>query len=106
MNSLGNDPIRNLPLVIKARNGNRRAATWQVVLTAFGLIAIVSVFFWGINNQRDKTAEQKTASTTGQGAGGLSNDQNDRPQTNGQKTQKTNDRPVDRNGEPAQGQSE
>ena len=130
MNSPGNDPIRNLPLVIKARDGNRRAATWQVVMTAFALIAIVTVLLWGINNQRDETAGQQTAatmpaaatpqgadaaqgqrrqqagqqapSTTGQGAGGQSNDRNERPQTNGQKT---NARPVDSNGEPAQRQS-
>src|SRR5262245_34219790 len=59
MNSSGNDPIRNLPLVTEPRRADRPAATWQVLLTAFGLIAIVTVFFWGLNNQRDETAGNK-----------------------------------------------
>jgi hypothetical protein len=38
-------------------------ATWQIALTAFALITIVTVFFWGINNQRSETAGDQTAAT-------------------------------------------
>jgi hypothetical protein len=56
-----NDPIRNLPLVIEPRVDKKRADTWQIVLTTFGVVAILSIFFWGINNQRDETAGEQTA---------------------------------------------
>ena len=125
MNSLGNDPIRNLPLVTEPRDGRKRAATWQVVLTAFGLVAIVTIFFWGINNQRDETAGEKTAatmptsatpqgadtqgqgeqqpaSTTGQGGDDKNSGQKDQPRIDGQKA---NGQPVDSNGKPAQRQT-
>src|SRR5262245_36359332 len=131
MNSSGNDPIRNLPLVTEPRRGDRPASTWQVLLTAFGLIAIVTVFFWALNNQRDETAGEQTAATmptpvapqgdqqgqqqgqqqtqqpqqppspTGQGGGEDKSDQKDQPQTGGQ----ANGPPADGNGQPAQRQS-
>lgn len=131
MNSLGDDPIRNLPLVTEPRGGKRRAATWQIVLTAVVLIAIVSVFLWGVNNQRDETAGEQTAATMpapatpqtaaqqGQNSqqagqqpqqqqqapsttGQGGGDQKDHPQNNGQKT---NAQPTESNGTPTQRQS-
>jgi len=134
MNSSGNDPIRNLPLVTEPRVGQKHAATWQVLLTAFGLIAIVTVFFWGINNQRDETAGEQTAATTPtpvapQGGDAQQSQQQgqqqaqqpqQQPSTTGQgggaengdqkdqpKTsgQKAGGQPADKNGEPAQRQS-
>jgi hypothetical protein len=90
-----NDPLRNLPLVIEDRNAKRRAATWQIVLTTFGLIAIVSTFLFGINHQRDETAGQQTAATaptpaspqsgdTQQGQGQQQAGQQQPPSTTGQ----------------------
>src|SRR5262245_45128383 len=131
MNSSGNDPIRNLPLVTEPRRGDRLAAAWQVLPTAFALVAIVTVFFWGINNQRDETAGEQTAATmptpvapqggdtqqsqqqgqqqaqqpqqpSGQGASDDKSNQKDQPQTGGQKA---NGPPADGNGQPAQRQS-
>jgi len=63
MSSLENDPIRNLPVVTTEPPVNRSAASWQVLLTAVALVAIVTIFFWGINNQRDETAGEQTAAT-------------------------------------------
>lgn len=134
MNSSGNDPIRNLPLVTEPRRGDRPAATWQVLLTAFGLIAIVTVFFWGLHNQRDETAGEQTAATTptpvtpqggdtqqGQQQGEQRTQQPQQPpSTTGQGGgddkstqkdqppaggQKANGPPADSNGQPAQRQS-
>ena len=134
MNSSGNDPIRHLPLVTEPRRADRPAATWQVLLTAFGLIAIVTVFFWGLNNQRDETAGEQTAATMptpvapqggdaqqGQPQGQQQAQQPQQPSsTTGQgagdnngdqkdqpKTsgQKAGGQPADKNGEPAQRQS-
>ena len=125
MNSPDNDAIRNLPLVIETPDENKRANPWQIILTTFGLIAIVTIFLWGLNNQRDETvggqtaatmpapvssqggdaqpaqqagAQPQTPSTTGQG----SDDQKDRPNNTGQKPEK---QPAKDNGEPAQRQS-
>jgi hypothetical protein len=129
MNSLENDPIRNLPLVTEPRDTKRPAATWQIVLTAFGLIAIVTVFLWGINNQRDETAGQQTAATmpsTVSPQGGAEQNQNQqqagqppqqsKPSTTGQGGgdqngrqpnggQTTNGQPAGSNGKPTQDQS-
>lgn len=118
-----NDPLRNLPLVVEAHNAKRRAATWQIILATFGLIAIVTIFLFGINHQRDETAGQQTAataptpaspqggdtqqqagpqqpsSTTGQRGGDDKNgDQKDQPQSG-----KVNGQPA--SGAPAQSQS-
>ncbi len=122
MSSFENDPIRNLPLVTPPRQARKRAAGWQIALTALGVVAIVTVFLWGINNQRDETAGQQSAttaatpvapqgkqagqndaerqapSTTGQGSNGGGKDQ---PQN----TDKAGQKPVDGNDEPAGRQS-
>jgi len=125
------DPIRNLPLVTEPRT-TKRAAGWQIALTAFGFVAILTLFFFGINHQRNETAgeqtsatmptpvapqgddaqkgqqqagqqpEQQQPSTTGQGGGERSNDQNGHASTG---EQKTNAQPADGNGQPAQRQS-
>jgi|SRR5690242_10278266 len=57
------DPMRNLALATQPQPGKKRAAGWQIVLTAVGAIAIVTIFLWGINNQRDESAGQQTAVT-------------------------------------------
>jgi hypothetical protein len=57
------DPIQNLALATQPRPGERRAAGWQIVLTAAVAVAVVTIFLWGINNQRDETAGQQTAAT-------------------------------------------
>lgn len=129
MNSPENDPIRNLPLVTEPRVGKKSAVGWQIALTAVGLIAIVTVFLFGINHQRDETADEQTAATmptpvapqggdTQQGqqqnqqqAGQRSQqqppsttgrgDQKDQPKATGQKE----DQPADGNGQPTQRQS-
>ncbi|HET7803523.1 MAG TPA: hypothetical protein VFL53_04725 [Pseudolabrys sp.] len=134
MNSLGNDPIRNLPLVTEPRNGKKPASTWQIVLTAFGLVAIVAVFLFGINHQRDETAGQQTTATIptpaapqggdtqqGQQQGDQQTQQKQPRSTTGQgggddkssdqkdqpkaRGQKAGGQPIDSNGEPAQRQS-
>src|SRR5262245_25056057 len=133
MSSPENDPIRNLPLVTEPRRGDRRAATWQVLLTAFGLIAIITMFFWGLNNQRDETAGEQTTATTptpvtpqggdtqqGQQQGQQDQQPQQSPSTTGQAGgddksnqkdqpqtggQKANGPPADGNGQPAQRQS-
>jgi hypothetical protein len=96
--------------VIEPPAGNKSAATWQIVVTTVGLIAIVAVFLFGINHQRDETAGEQTAatasapaspqggepqqdqqqagqspSTTGQGGGHQKEDQ---PQNNGEAAQR------------------
>jgi len=130
MNSPENDPIRNRPLVTEPRVRKKRAVGWQIALTAVGLIAIVTVFLFGINHQRDETAGEQTAATmatpvapqggdTQQGqqqnqqqAGQQSQqqqppsttgqgDQKDQPKATGQKA----DLPADGNGQPTQRQS-
>jgi hypothetical protein len=123
-----NEPIRNLPVVTAPRAGQGSAATWQIVLTVFGLVAIVAIFFWGINNQRDETAGEQTAATMpapatpqaadaqkGQGqAEGQQADQRTQPSTTGQggdqngqqhSAEKASGQPADNNGEPPQRQS-
>jgi hypothetical protein len=115
---------------MEPRGGKMRAATWQIALTTVVLIAIVSVFLWGINNQRDETAGGQTAATmptpaNPQGAGtqqGQSpqqagqqpqqqapsttgqggSDQKDHPQNDGQKA---NEQPAESTGAPTQNQS-
>jgi hypothetical protein len=57
------DPIRSLALATRPRPPEKRAAGWQIALTAIGAIAIVTIFLWGINNQRDEAAGQQTATT-------------------------------------------
>lgn len=135
MSSPENDPVRNLPLVTEPRRANRSAAIWQVLLTAFGLVAIVTLFFWGINNQRDETPDEQTAATmptpvapqagdTQQGQQQGQQQAGQQPQQppsttgqgggedkSGQKDQpqvggqKANGQPADGNGQPAQRQS-
>ncbi|HEY6025029.1 MAG TPA: hypothetical protein VIV34_12735 [Pseudolabrys sp.] len=63
MSMLDKDPMQNLPMVTQPQSGKKRAAGWQVTLTAIGAIAIVTIFLWGINNQRDETSGQHTAAT-------------------------------------------
>src|SRR5262249_41529407 len=119
------DPIRNLPLVTEPRT-TKRAAGWQIALTAFGFVAILMLFFFGINHKRNETPGEQTSatmptpvarqgrdqqqagqqsqqqpSTIGQG-GDKSNDQNNHAGADGQKT---NSHPADGNGQPAQRQS-
>lgn len=120
MSSFEKETVRNLPLVTAPRPDKKRAAGWQIAITAIGAVAIVMIFLWGINNQRDETARQKTAATmatpaapqnanpqqgqhqqqvpetTGQSA----NDKGDTPQ-NGQRDQNADRQPTDSNGEPA-----
>jgi hypothetical protein len=57
------DPLRNLPLVITEPH-TKRAAGWQIALATFGVLAIVAIFFFGLNHQRDETAGEQTAATT------------------------------------------
>ena len=56
------DPLRDLPLTTEARP-DKRAAGWQIVLTAIAAIAIYGVFLWGLTNQRYETTEPQTAAT-------------------------------------------
>jgi len=57
-----NDPMRNLPLVKPTEPRETTAANWQIVLTTIAIVAILAVFFWGINNQRgENSGEQATA---------------------------------------------
>jgi hypothetical protein len=61
-----NDPVRNLPLVKPPQPGEKRVAGWQVAATAIAAIVIVSLFLWGVNNQREETTagQQATAPRT------------------------------------------
>jgi len=123
-----NDPLRNLPLVKPTEPRETTAANWQIVLTTIAIVAILAVFFWGINNQRgENSGEQATApqatpatpqstdsqsgqapasTTTGQGG----NDQGNAPQddkANPPSQQPTtnpgqNGQPNQNNGQPAQ----
>jgi hypothetical protein len=86
MNPLGTDPVRNLPLVTESANAHRRVTTWQIALTAFALIAIVTVFFWGINNQRNETAGEQTAATMSTPPQGAGDAQKGQAQADGQQT--------------------
>jgi hypothetical protein len=131
MNSLENDPVRNLPLVIEPRGGRKRAAGWQIILTTVGLVAIVTVFLFGINHQRDETGGEQAAATAptpvapqggetqqGQQQNQQQAGQQQPPSTTGQgggdakssdqkdqpkvNGQKPGEQPADKNGEPAQ----
>ena len=120
-------------MLFRSRRGDRRAATWQVLLTAFGLIGIITMFFWGLNNQRETAGEQTAATTptpvTPQGGDTQQGQQQgqqpeQKPQQSSPTTgqgggddksnqkdqpqtggQKTNGPPADGNGQPAQRQS-
>jgi hypothetical protein len=63
MTSPEDDPLRKLPLVSPPEPGEKRAAWWQITIAAVGAIAIVYVFLWGINNQRDETSGQQTTAS-------------------------------------------
>jgi Chitin synthesis regulation, resistance to Congo red len=63
MSSFEKDPARNLPLVKAPQSGEKRAARWQIAATAIGVIVVIVLFLWGLNNQRDETAGQQTAGT-------------------------------------------
>jgi hypothetical protein len=63
VSSFDNEPQGNLPLVMPPQTPNKRAAGWQTTAAALGAIAIVILFLWGINNQRDETSGQPTAAT-------------------------------------------
>jgi hypothetical protein len=63
VSSFDNDPQGNLPLVMPPQIPNKHAAGWQITAAALGAIAIVILFLWGINNQRDETSGQPTAAT-------------------------------------------
>jgi hypothetical protein len=125
------DPLKNLPLVTEPHL-TKRAAGWQIILTVFGFVAIVTLFFFGINHQRNETGSEQTAattptpvapqggdtqqgqgqqqsgqqpppSTTGQGGGEDKSDQKGPPQPSGQKKEKG--QPAGDNGQPAPRQS-
>jgi hypothetical protein len=61
MSSFENDPIRNL--VTERPRPEKKAARWRISLTFILAIAIVTVFLWGLNNQRSETGSQETAAT-------------------------------------------
>jgi hypothetical protein len=84
MSSFENDPARNLPLVTPPQPSEKRAAGWQITATAIGVVIVIALFLWGLNNQRDETAGQQTAGTqptqvTPQGASGPPPAQNQQP---------------------------
>ena len=122
MSSFEKDPIRNLPLVTPPGPAKKGAAGWQIALTVFGAVAIVTVFLWGINNQRNGTAGQQSAATAAapvvpQGTEtGQTDAQRQAPSTTGQggnggggdrprEADKAEQKPVDSNSEPAERQS-
>jgi cytoskeletal protein RodZ len=43
-------------------SGGTRASTAQIVLTAIGAIAVITLVLFGLNNQRDEAAQNPTAS--------------------------------------------
>lgn len=64
MNSFEDDPLRKLPVVVAPpESGEKRATWWQITIAAIDAIAIVTVVFWGLNNQRDEASSQQTAGT-------------------------------------------
>lgn len=63
MSTLNQDPMRNLPVVTPPPTGNKRAAGWQKTVTAIAAIAIVAIFLWGLNNQRDESTGEQSAGT-------------------------------------------
>jgi hypothetical protein len=103
------DPVRQLPRVIAPQPGKKRAAGWQIALTAVGLVAIVTVFLWGINNQRDETEGRQSAATTPMPAASQNADGRQSPSTTGQGSHEGGEggveqKPIDSNGEPAERQ--
>jgi hypothetical protein len=64
MSSFENDPAQHLlPLVTPPQPGEKRAARWQITATAIGVVMVIALFLWGLNNQRDESAGQQTAGT-------------------------------------------
>src|ERR1044071_2248640 len=64
MSSFQDEPVRNLPLVTPPRDGaQKRAASWQIAITFVAAAVIVTVFLWGINNQRIEGGSEQTAAT-------------------------------------------
>lgn len=63
MSSFEDDPLQKLPAVVPPEPGEKRATWWQITIAVIGAIAIVSVAFWGLNNQRDAPSSQQTAGT-------------------------------------------
>jgi|SRR5215472_905522 hypothetical protein len=89
------DPLRNPPLVRQPQPGEKRAAGWQIALTAVGAIVIVVVFLWGISNQRDENGGQQTVAThatpaTPQGADQQGGQPQGKSQQSGQQQQGSN----------------
>jgi cytoskeletal protein RodZ len=95
MSSLQNDPVRNLPLVKPPQPSEKRADGWQVAATAIAAVVIVSLFLWGINNQRDETtAGQQTATQATPQGGQEPQAQNQQPGNAAATTgQSSNDNP-------------
>jgi hypothetical protein len=63
MNQSDEKTVRNLPLVQPPQPGGKRAAGWQIVLTALAAITIIAVFLWGVTNQRSESGGEQTAAT-------------------------------------------
>lgn len=63
MNQSDEKTVRNLPLVQPPQPGEKRAAGWQIVLTALAAITIIAVFLWGVTNQRSESGGEQTAAT-------------------------------------------
>lgn len=56
-------PLRKLPLVTERARSETKAARWQINLTLVLAIAIVTIFLWGLNNQRGETTSEQTAAS-------------------------------------------
>ncbi len=63
MNQSDEKTVRNLPLVQPPQPGEKRAAGWQIVMTALAAITIIAVFLWGVTNQRSESGGEQTAAT-------------------------------------------
>jgi hypothetical protein len=63
MNQSDEKTVQNLPLVQPPQPGEKRAAGWQIVLTALAAITIIAVFLWGVTNQRSESGGEQTAAT-------------------------------------------
>jgi hypothetical protein len=103
------DPIQNRALTTQAQPGEPRAAGWQIALTAVAAIAIVTVFLWGINNQRDESAGQQTAATEAGPTSQGSKQQGEQPPQTQQQQQESGNPPAttghggsDQNTQPAE----
>lgn len=63
MNLFEKDSPRNLPLVTERPRPEKRAAKWQITITFAAAVTIVSIFLWGLNNQRNETNNQEPAAS-------------------------------------------